>query len=120
MTSADNGFDKSHRLLSASDFSYLKKDAKYFNSKFFRIYYKKSQKNSSQSRLGISVTKKVGKAHDRNLCKRIVREVFRCSDYKQTGIDYMVLISPFFFKNSTDPRAELAQSLSFAFSKISL
>lgn len=117
---ADNGFDKSHRLLSASDFSYLKKDAKYFNTKLFRIYYKKSQSNSSISRLGISVTKKVGKAHDRNLCKRLVREFFRTSNYKETGIEYMVLISPFFFKNSTSPSKDLTSLLAFAFSKISL
>lgn len=117
---ADNGFDKSHRLLSAFDFSYLKKDAKYFNTRLFRIYYKKSQNNSTISRLGISVTKKVGKAHDRNLCKRMVREFFRNSTYKHSGIDYMVLISPFFFKNSQNPNKELPELLNFAFSKIAL
>lgn len=33
----------------------------------------------SQSRLGITVTKRYGKAHERNRFKRIVREAFRLS-----------------------------------------
>lgn len=33
--------------------------------------------DSSNPRLGITVTKKFGKAHDRNRFKRVVREAFR-------------------------------------------
>ncbi|EQC43582.1 ribonuclease P protein component [Bacteriovorax sp. Seq25_V] len=120
MNKADNGFEKFHRLLSASDFGHLKKNAKYFNTKWLRVYFKKSKLNSVNSRIGITVTKKVGKAHDRNKCKRLIREFYRCSEYKETGIDYLILVSPRLFKQSEDPLKDLQSSLEFSFSKIRL
>jgi ribonuclease P protein component len=118
MPAADNGFDKSYRLLSADDFSYLRKDSKNFNHKWMRVYYKPSRINSSKSRIGISVTKKVGKANIRNLCKRQVREFFRSSDYKELGLDLLVLVSPRLFKQSENPVLDLSKALDFSFSQI--
>ena len=99
---ADNSFDKSMRLLSANDFKYLKKNSKIINNKFFRIFYKTSKKSPFQSRLGLAVSKKVGKAHDRNLCKRIVRESFRDSSIKFKGYDFLVTISPRLYRSFDD------------------
>ncbi len=45
------------------------------------------------SRLGITVTRKYGKAHDRNRFKRIVREAYRLS-YQQFSGPLDILVKP--------------------------
>ncbi len=121
---ADNDFNKNMRLLSANDFKYLKKNSKILNNKFYRIFYKPSHlKSSSYSRLGIAVSKKVGKAHDRNLCKRIIRESFRTSNIKTAGFDFLITISPRLFKNlksSDEVKALLADELNTTFNDVSI
>lgn len=99
---ADNNFNKDMRLLSVKDFNYLKKNSNVLSSKFFRIFYKTSKTTSSNSRLGLAISKKVGKAHDRNLCKRIVRESFRVSALKDSNVDFLVTISPRLFSSFAD------------------
>jgi ribonuclease P protein component len=84
-------FDKKFRLLSASDFSELKVDSLSFKKPSLIIYYKKNSYN--QSRIGLSVTKKLGKAHDRNRLKRLIREYFRKSPYKFLGADILFVVS---------------------------
>ncbi len=118
---ADNTFSKSYRLLSAKDFSFLKKNAACFKHRHFRIFYKSSRISTSKnSRIGIAVSKKVGKAHDRNLLKRIVREEFRKSSLRSmVNLDMLLTVSPYFYKNVSDPRVELREAVNFAFSQIS-
>ena len=41
----------------------------------------------------MSVPKKIGKAHDRNRLKRILRETFRTSNYKYLGFDILLVVS---------------------------
>lgn len=88
---ADSRFEKKFRLLSASDFSELKVDSYSFKKPSLIIYYKKNPFN--QTRIGLSVLKKLGKAHDRNRLKRLVREYFRQSDYKFLGCDILFVVS---------------------------
>ncbi len=88
---ADGRFEKKFRLLSASDFSELKVGSLSFKKASVIIYYKKNSFN--QSRIGLSVTKKLGKAHDRNRLKRILREYFRTSPYKFLGFDILLVVS---------------------------
>jgi len=118
MPTADSSFDKSYRLLSADDFSYLRKDSKNFSHKWLRVYYKPSRINSSKSRIGISVTKKVGKANKRNFCKRLIREFFRNSDFRDLGLDMLVLVSPRLLKQSDNPQNDLRSALEFSFKQI--
>ncbi len=88
---ADSRFEKKFRLLSASDFSELKVDSLSFKKPSLIIYYKKNSYN--QTRIGLSVTKKIGKAHDRNRLKRLLREAFRQSSFKFLGADVLVVVS---------------------------
>lgn len=118
MESVDSSFDKASRLLSTEDFSYLRKNSKIITDRWLRIYYKPSRINSETSRIGFSVTKKVGKANKRNLCKRIIREFFRISPYRHGGKDIMVVVSNRLFKQSEDPKKDLNLSLERAFAKL--
>jgi len=67
-------FPKALRLLSSAHFQKLHKEGKRVAGSTILIQYKKS---FSRTRLGITVSKKYGKAHDRNRFKRVVREAFR-------------------------------------------
>ncbi|WP_127715476.1 ribonuclease P protein component [Halobacteriovorax sp. HLS] len=97
---ADNHFDKSYRLLSAQDFSYLRRGSKQIKTKWIMAYYRPSRlkAKSNHTRIGYSITKKVGKAHTRNRFKRIMRDMFRTSDCKHKAIDIIVIVSPFLTK----------------------
>ena len=68
-------FTKSDRLLKRSDFVYLSKYGKTARDRYFII--KHHPGNRMRSRLGITVTRKVGQAVQRNAIKRRVREFFR-------------------------------------------
>ena len=68
-------FTKADRIRTASDFRNLSRQGTRHFSDYFIIVYRKNQ--ISRSRLGITVSKKVGKAVTRNRIKRIIREYFR-------------------------------------------
>ena len=70
-------FPKSARLLKSREFSrlYQVKNKNRFCSDFFYLDYRFSP--SEQPKLGISASKKFGKAHERNYFKRLIREAFR-------------------------------------------
>ena len=102
----DSHFEKKFRLLSVSDFSELKVGSLCFKTPCCIIYYKKNLFN--QSRIGLSVPKKIGKAHDRNRIKRIIREGFRQSEYKFLGHDVLIVIS--WNRNITPESAEVKEA----------
>lgn len=87
-----NRFSKDSRLLKRRDFEKISRQVS-------KIGYRRAGKavivdllirsNSSKSRLGITVTKKFGKAHDRNRFKRLVREGFRSLQFSRS-IDLVV------------------------------
>ena len=118
MESVDSTFDKASRLLSTEDFAYLRKNSNVITDRWLRIYYKPSRTNSEISRIGFSVTKKVGKANKRNICKRVIREFFRTSSYRKTGQDFMVVVSNRLYKSSKQPKEDLLHSLQNAFAKL--
>lgn len=88
---ADCGFEKKFRLLSARDFDELKVGSSSYKKAALIVYFKKNSYN--QSRIGLSVPKKIGKAHDRNRLKRLMREFFRTSPYKFLGYDILLVVS---------------------------
>ncbi|MBT7611488.1 MAG: ribonuclease P protein component [Bacteriovoracaceae bacterium] len=93
-----NVFGKEFRLLNFRDFAYLKNDSLKFNHPLFRVYFKKTLNLNGHSRIGISISRKVCKAHLRNKLKRKYREFFRSSELKTTGLDLFLTISPHIFK----------------------
>lgn len=55
------------------------------------LYIDTRPNNLQHTRLGITVTRRYGKAHDRNRFKRIVREAYRLSQSQlQPGLDINV------------------------------
>lgn len=63
------------RLLSRHDFRAVYQEGRRFVGKRLLLFYLTDF--SSHPRLGITITKKWGKAHDRNRFKRVSREAFR-------------------------------------------
>ena len=63
-------------------------------------YYKPTRLTTPEkhSRIGFSVTKKVGNAVVRNRYKRIMRDLFRNSELKSKGLDILVIVSPYITK----------------------
>ncbi|MBT3234748.1 MAG: ribonuclease P protein component [Bdellovibrionales bacterium] len=90
----DHSFGKEHRLLSKKDFSYLRDRSRRVSTSTLLIYYKKSRVGESATRLGISISKKVGSAVRRNRLKRLIREFFRTSNFGHMGKDILVVVSP--------------------------
>jgi ribonuclease P protein component len=69
-------FPKTARVLQRSHFLSLVKQGRQFYGNDVRVEYRKQTKNSIV-KLGITVSRRYGKAHDRNRFKRVVREAFR-------------------------------------------
>ncbi|OUR92943.1 ribonuclease P protein component [Halobacteriovorax marinus] len=80
-------------------------------------YYRPSRLSatSDHSRIGFSITKKVGKAVLRNRYKRIMRDMFRQSPLKEKTYDILVIVSPYLTKKIDSPlEQELLLKKSFA------
>ncbi|MFZ8932886.1 MAG: ribonuclease P protein component [Bacteriovoracaceae bacterium] len=97
-----NGFGPNFRLRTIQDFSYLRIDSQLLSSKWLRFYYKDSQKKCASTRIGLSVSKKVGCAGKRNRLKRLLREQFRTGDFRGLGKDILIVVSPRIYKDNKD------------------
>jgi len=76
-------FTKADRLLKRSDFLRLQRIGKNIqNNHFIASFY---SGRYQRSRLGITVTRKVGNAATRNRIKRLSREYFRLNRHKIAG-----------------------------------
>ena len=69
------GFTKSDRILKHSGYSNLTRFGKTIRDQFFIVVYANGY--NERSRLGITVSKRVGNAVMRNRLKRVIREFFR-------------------------------------------
>lgn len=84
---------KEARLLKRADFLRVYEQGKRFEGRFMTVFILPGE--TGVQRLGVTATKKaVGKAHDRNRAKRLLREAFRLSrpelDEIQTKFDWVV------------------------------
>jgi ribonuclease P protein component len=77
-------FSKKERLLNRSQFLELSRNSQKIQNEYFVIRFRKGQ--SGQTRLGITLTKRVGNAVTRNKIKRHIREFFRCNKLRFGGV----------------------------------
>jgi ribonuclease P protein component len=68
-------FPKSARILTNSHYKFLQKNSSRLTGELVTINIR--QGRSPSPKLGLTVSKKYGKAHERNRFKRVVREAFR-------------------------------------------
>jgi ribonuclease P protein component len=90
---SSEGFPKSARLRKRPEFLSLSRTGKKVHSHSFVVI---SQSNDrGESRLGITVSGKVGNAVARNRIKRLIREVFRRRRAElDTAVDILVIAKP--------------------------
>lgn len=93
-------FNRTKGLRKDSDFRKVYKHGKSFANKYLVMYILENK--SEESRLGISVSKKVGKAITRNRVRRLIREVYRLNvdDKVKAGYD-IVFIARIASKDAT-------------------
>ncbi|MCH9610644.1 MAG: Ribonuclease P protein component [Chlamydiales bacterium] len=78
--------NKSCKLLKSSEFREVSRKGQHHSGPFLRLIIKKS----TQSKLGISVSKKFGNAVKRNRFKRLVREIFRLHPDERANLEIHV------------------------------
>ena len=81
---SENGYQKKDRLLKRKEYLLVSKTGKKCHKKHFLCIFKKG--SGERSRLGITVTKKVGCAAKRNRIKRVCREFYRLNRRRLRGI----------------------------------
>jgi ribonuclease P protein component len=83
-------FPKTLRLRSKSDFSAMRSGRR-INCKGIRLVYRYNQLGFS--RLGLAVSRKYGNAVQRNRFKRQLRDAFRHSSFRFSGVDILAIPS---------------------------
>jgi ribonuclease P protein component len=76
-------FTKADRILKRREFEALTKCGRRVQNEHFIAVFSPSQ--IDRSRLGVTVTKRVGSAVKRNRVKRVVREFFRLNRHRLSG-----------------------------------
>ena len=81
----DFGLPKEARLLKRAEFLRVYEQGKRFEGRFMTVFILPAKQDVH--RVGITATKKaIGKAHDRNRAKRLLRESFRLSRVELDGV----------------------------------
>ncbi|MGB9667739.1 MAG: ribonuclease P protein component [Thermosulfidibacteraceae bacterium] len=83
-------FSKKYRLKRKREFEAVYKEGKKKNGKFVVIYYLENE--LGYPRLGLSVSKKIGKAVTRNRWKRLIREIFRLNKHLFPSWDIVIAV----------------------------
>ena len=83
---------KEYRVKKSQDFDNIIRKKQSFANRQFVIYYQENKLD--HMRLGISVSKKSGKAHERNRLKRYVRESFKTRKDFLKNYDIIIIVRP--------------------------
>ena len=84
-----HGFPKSMRLLRASEFERVFAARASMGDSFLLVYGAANE--LGHPRLGLTVSRKVGKATARNRWKRLIREAFRLIQHQLPGLDLVCI-----------------------------
>ena len=85
-------FSKARRLRRRGDFVRLQPSRTRVHTPHFLLLLGKSPNEAAPARLGVTVTRKVGSAVERNRVKRVVREAFRLDPgLLPDGVDLVVI-----------------------------
>lgn len=82
-------FSRAQRIRKRRDFEYIYGHGQLYQDECFRIFYIRTRP-TELGRLGVSISRKLGKAHVRNRIKRIIRETFRLHPQLTAGLDLIV------------------------------
>ena len=80
---------KEYRIKRSQDFDNIIRKKQSFANRQFVIYFQKNK--LKHMRLGISVSKKLGKAHERNKIKRYIRETFKTRKNHIKNYDIIII-----------------------------
>lgn len=83
---------KEYRVKKSQDFDNIIRKKQSFANRQFVIYYQENKLD--HMRLGISVSKKLGKAYERNKLKRYVRESFKTRKDFLKNYDIIIIVRP--------------------------
>lgn len=82
-------FPKDNRIRKSKDFKKIQSKSKRKNSKYFTLLY-----SPGRTRLGLTISTKVGNSPERNYIKRCVREFFRRNKHLFNNLDVIVIGKP--------------------------
>ena len=96
MTTGDAGARKRRRLSRSGEFDRVYRDGASQANRYLVIYsFPRGDEDRAETRLGVSASRKVGGAVERNRLKRVLREAFwALSDQLADGHDYVLVARP--------------------------
>lgn len=100
---------KVNRIKDTREFKKILDNKKFYACPQFTLYVKAREQD--HARIGLSVGKKLGKAHDRNLIKRQVRSMLRDIYTFEENFDTIVLVRPKYLENKYEDNQKQLERL---------